>query len=71
MKLKRLIASLAAASLGLGGCATVETPPAGAIPGPAQNLQLDASRRDSAAQDMEKMLLTLKGMQSQAGIFID
>lgn len=43
----------------------------GAIPGPAQNLQLDASRRDSAAQDMEKMLLTLKGMQSQAGIFID
>ena len=38
MKLKRLIASLAAFSLGLGGCAhgaTVETPPPGAVPGPA------------------------------------
>lgn len=43
----------------------------GAIPGPAQNLQLDASRRDSAAQEMEKLTLALKGMQSQAGIFID
>lgn len=43
----------------------------GAIPGPAQNLQLDASRRDSAAQEMEKLTLSLKGMQSQAGIFID
>ena len=33
--LKRLIAPLAAASLGLTGCATVETPPRGAVPGPA------------------------------------
>jgi uncharacterized protein len=38
MKLKRLIASLAAFALGLSGCATgapVETPPPGAVPGPA------------------------------------
>lgn len=35
MMLKRLIASLAAAALGLAGCATVETSPRGAVPGPA------------------------------------
>jgi len=35
MTLKRLIASAAALSLGLSGCATVETPPRGAVPGPA------------------------------------
>jgi len=36
MKLKRFLASAAAAlSLGSSGCATIETPPAGAVPGPA------------------------------------
>jgi len=35
MTFKRLLASLAAFSLGLSGCATVETPPEGAVPGPA------------------------------------
>ena len=36
MKLKRFLASVAAAlSLGSSGCATIETPPAGAVPGPA------------------------------------
>ena len=36
MKLKRLVASTAAAlSMGLSGCASVDTPPAGAVPGPA------------------------------------
>lgn len=35
MTFKRLIASAAALSLGLTGCATVETPPKGAVPGPA------------------------------------
>lgn len=35
MTLKRLIASAVALSLGLTGCATVETPPRGAVPGPA------------------------------------
>src|SRR5690554_153702 len=36
MKLKRLVASTAAAlSLSLAGCATVARPPAGALPGPA------------------------------------
>ena len=35
MTLKRLIASAVALSLGLAGCATVDTPPPGAVPGPA------------------------------------
>ena len=35
MTFKRLLASLAAVSLSLSGCATVETPPTGAVPGPA------------------------------------
>jgi uncharacterized protein YbaP (TraB family) len=35
MKLKRLIASAAAFSLGVVGCATVQAPPPGAVPGPA------------------------------------
>jgi hypothetical protein len=36
MKLKRLLApALAALSLGVGACASVDTPPAGALPGPA------------------------------------
>ena len=35
MKLKRLIASAAAFALGLSGCATIEAPPPGAVPGPA------------------------------------
>ena len=35
MNLKRLVPSLAAFTLGLSSCATVETPPAGAVPGPA------------------------------------
>lgn len=43
----------------------------GAIPGPVKDLQLDGSRRDSAAQEMEKLKEQLKGMQTQAGIFID
>ncbi len=33
--LKRLLGTLVAFTLGLSGCATVETPPAGATPGPA------------------------------------
>jgi hypothetical protein len=43
----------------------------GAIPGPVKDLQLDGSRRDSAALEMEKLKEQLKGMQTQAGIFID
>src|SRR5690606_34298716 len=35
MKLARSLASFAALSLGLTACATAETPPRGAIPGPA------------------------------------
>jgi uncharacterized protein YbaP (TraB family) len=35
MMFKRLIATLTTLSLALGGCATAETPPAGALPGPA------------------------------------
>ena len=36
MSLKRFLASAAAAlSLGTGACASVDTPPAGAVPGPA------------------------------------
>ncbi len=35
MILKRLIAPLAAVSLGLAGCVSVDTPPRGAVPGPA------------------------------------
>jgi uncharacterized protein YbaP (TraB family) len=35
MTFKRLIASVTALSLGLTGCATVDTPPKGAVPGPA------------------------------------
>ncbi|HWK41488.1 MAG TPA: TraB/GumN family protein [Croceibacterium sp.] len=33
--LKRLLGTIAASSLALSGCATVETPPKGALPGPA------------------------------------
>lgn len=43
----------------------------GAIPGPVKDIQLDGTRRDSAAQEMEKLKEQLKGMQTQAGIFID
>jgi hypothetical protein len=43
----------------------------GAIPGPVKDIQLDSSRRDSAAQEMDKLKEQLKGMQTQAGIFID
>ncbi|MBO9519474.1 MAG: TraB/GumN family protein [Porphyrobacter sp.] len=35
MPFKRLVASVTALALGLSGCATVDTPPAGAVPGPA------------------------------------
>lgn len=35
MQLKRLLGFLAAFSLALSGCATIETPPRGAVPGPA------------------------------------
>lgn len=35
MILKRLLGSIAALSIGLSACATVETPPSGAVPGPA------------------------------------
>ena len=35
MILKRLLGSIAALSIGLSACATVETPPPGAVPGPA------------------------------------
>ncbi|MGE0406973.1 MAG: hypothetical protein AB7O65_11790 [Candidatus Korobacteraceae bacterium] len=43
----------------------------GAIPGPVKDLQLDATKRDKAAEEMEKLKEQLKGMQTQAGIFID
>jgi len=43
----------------------------GAIPGPAQNLQLDAARRDQAQTEMTKLEEELKGMQQGAGISID
>lgn len=43
----------------------------GAIPGPVKDIQLDATRRDSAQTEMDKLKEQLKGMQTQAGIFID
>lgn len=43
----------------------------GAIPGPVKDIQLDGSRRDSADKEMEKLRLELKGMQVQAGLFVD
>lgn len=43
----------------------------GAIPGPVQNLQLDASRRQSAETELEKLRNELKGMQTSAGIWLD
>jgi hypothetical protein len=43
----------------------------GAIPGPVKDLQLDGSRRDAAQLEMDKLKEQLKGMQTQAGIFID
>jgi hypothetical protein len=43
----------------------------GAIPGPVKDLQLDSSKRDKAFEEMEKLKEQLKGMQTQAGIFID
>lgn len=43
----------------------------GAIPGPVKDIQLDASRRDKAQEEMDKLMEQLKGMQRGAGIFID
>jgi len=41
MNFKRLIASLTAALLGLAGCASIDTPPRGAVPGPGLWLVAD------------------------------
>lgn len=43
----------------------------GAIPGPVKDIQLDSSRREDAKAEMDKLKEQLKGMQTQAGIFID
>lgn len=43
----------------------------GAIPGPAQNLQLDAQRRQAAQEEIDKLEEQLKGMQQSAGIHVD
>jgi hypothetical protein len=43
----------------------------GAIPGPVKDIQLDASRRDSAEKEIDRLRLQLQGMQVQAGIFVD
>ena len=43
----------------------------GAIPAPAQNLQLDTGRRDQAQVQMDKLEIELKGLQTAAGCFID
>lgn len=43
----------------------------GAIPGPAQNLQLDQQRRTMAETEMEKLMEQLKGMQLTTGISVD
>jgi hypothetical protein len=43
----------------------------GAIPGPIKDLQLDQGKRESAKQDMDKLVEQLKGMQTGGGIFID
>ena len=43
----------------------------GAIPGPAQNLQLDNAKREQARQDMTKLMEELKGMQLTTPISID
>jgi hypothetical protein len=43
----------------------------GAIPGPVKDIQLDNSKRESAAKEMETLKNQLFGMQTQAGIFID
>lgn len=43
----------------------------GAIPGPVKDVQLDQGKRDLAIADMAALKEQLKGMQTQAGIFID
>lgn len=43
----------------------------GAIPGPLQNLQLDAGRRDSAQQELDKLMELLKGMGRMAPAMLD
>lgn len=43
----------------------------GAIPGPAQNLQLDQQKRDLAKADMDKLVEQLKGAQLSTPISID
>lgn len=43
----------------------------GAIPAPAKDIQLDATRRSSAEAELEKLRNELKGMQVSAGISID
>jgi hypothetical protein len=43
----------------------------GAIPGPIQNLQLDAGRRDSAQAELDKLMEQLKGMQRHTPAMVD
>ncbi len=43
----------------------------GAIPAPMKDIQLDAGRRDTAAQEMKDLKESLKGMSTGAGIWTD
>lgn len=43
----------------------------GAVPGPVKDIQLDAAKRDKAEERLNQLREQLKGMQSQAGIFVD
>lgn len=43
----------------------------GAVPGPAQNLQLDAQRRNEARLDLDNLMAQLKGMQLHTPVLID
>lgn len=43
----------------------------GAIPGPAQNIQLDQQKRTEASATLDKLMENLKGQQRTTGIYID
>jgi len=43
----------------------------GAIPGPVKDLQLDTGRRDKAQEEIDKLMLQLKGMMRAAPAMID
>lgn len=43
----------------------------GAIPGPAQNIQLDQQKRQQAVDELEKLTVQLHGMQTSTAVSID